>query len=112
MVTGCNQLAAVTGSFLGQSEQLVSIPFASLGDLLPNTRSQKSGISLFSPAFPQFFHSSRTMTSNRVTMASIAATLGLMAWACIGLQSQTAELLTACRQGPEPVACELRLLGR
>ena len=54
----------------------------------------------------------RTMTTNRVTLASIAATLGLMAWAFIGLQSQTAELLTACRQGPEPAACELRLLGR
>ena len=52
------------------------------------------------------------MTSNRVTLASIGATLGLMAWACVGLQSQTSELLTACRQGPEPVACELRLLGR
>lgn len=52
------------------------------------------------------------MTSNRVTWLSIAATLGLMVWACIGLQSQTAELLTACRQGPEPAACELRLLGR
>ena len=54
----------------------------------------------------------RTMNPNRVTLASIAATLGLMAWAFAGLQSQTAELLTACRQGPEPAACELRLLGR
>jgi hypothetical protein len=54
----------------------------------------------------------RTMTPNRVTLASIGATLGLMVWACIGLQSQTAELLAACRQGPEPAACELRLLGR
>ena len=52
------------------------------------------------------------MNLERVTMASIAATLGLMVWAAIGLQSQTAQLLTACRQGPEPVACELRLLGR
>ena len=52
------------------------------------------------------------MTTNRVTLASIGATLGLMAWAAIGLQSQTAELLTACRQGSEPAACELRLLGR
>ena len=56
---------------------------------------------------------SRTMAPlPRVTLASIGATLGLMAWAAIGLQSQTAELLTACRQGPEPAACELRLLGR
>jgi hypothetical protein len=55
---------------------------------------------------------SRTMTPNRVTLASIAATLALLAWACAGLQSQTAELLTACRQGSEPAACELRLLGR
>ena len=52
------------------------------------------------------------MNPNRVTLASIAATLGLVAWAAIGLQSQTAELLTACRQGAEPAACELRLLGR
>ena len=52
------------------------------------------------------------MNPNRVTLASIGATLGLMAWAAFGLQSQTAELLTACRQGPEPAACELRLLGR
>ena len=52
------------------------------------------------------------MNPNRVTWLSIGATLGLVAWAAIGLQSQTAELLTACRQGPEPAACELRLLGR
>ena len=52
------------------------------------------------------------MNTSRVTLASIAATLGLMAWAFAGLQSQTSELLTACRQGPEPAACELRLLGR
>ena len=52
------------------------------------------------------------MTSTRVTWLSIAATLGLMVWAAIGLQSQTSELLTACRQGSEPAACELRLLGR
>ena len=54
----------------------------------------------------------RTMATNRVTLTSIGATLGLMVWAAIGLQSQTSELLTACRQGPEPAACELRLLGR
>ena len=54
----------------------------------------------------------RTMNPQRVTLASIGATLGLITWAAIGLQSQTAELLTACRQGPEPAACELRLLGR
>ena len=52
------------------------------------------------------------MTPNNVTLASITATVGLMVWAMIGLQSQTAELLTACRQGTEPAACELRLLGR
>ena len=52
------------------------------------------------------------MATNRVTLTSIAATLGLMAWAAIGLQSQTAELLAACKQGTEPAACELRLLGR
>jgi hypothetical protein len=54
----------------------------------------------------------RTMTTNNVKLASIGATLGLIAWAAIGLQSQTSELLAACRQGPEPAACELRLLGR
>lgn len=112
MATGCNRLAEATGLFFGQCEQLVLTSFASLGDFLPNTRSPKSGISLFSPGFPQFFHRHRTMATNRVTLVSIAATLGLMAWAAIGLQSQTAELLTACRQGPEPAACELRLLGR
>ena len=52
------------------------------------------------------------MNLQRVTLASIAATLGLMAWAFAGLQSQTSELLTACRQGSEPAACELRLVGR
>ena len=52
------------------------------------------------------------MNPNRVTWISISATVGLIAWAAIGLQSQTAELLTACRQWPEPAACELRLLGR
>jgi len=52
------------------------------------------------------------MAPNRTTWLSVGATLGLMVWAFAGLQSQTAELLTACRQGPEPAACELRLLGR
>ena len=52
------------------------------------------------------------MTSSRVTWLSIGATLGLVTWAMIGLQSQTSKLLTACRQGAEPAACELRLLGR
>ena len=52
------------------------------------------------------------MNLQRVTLASIAATVGLIAWAAIGLQSQTAELLAACKQGSEPAACELRLLGR
>jgi hypothetical protein len=52
------------------------------------------------------------MTPNRTTLTSIAATLALLAWAAIGLQSQTSELLAACMQGSEPAACELRLLGR
>ena len=112
MVTGCNRLVVVTGLFLGQSEQLVSIPFASLGHLRHNPRPSKSGLT-----FPLLSHqpnliSSEAMNPNRVTWLSIGATLGLMAWAAIGLQSQTSELLTACRQGPEPAACELRLLGR
>jgi len=112
MVTGCNRLVAVIGLFLGQSEQLVSIPFASLGDFRTYTPLHRWGL-----CFPFLSHqrnliSPEAMNPNRVTWLSIGATLGLMAWAAIGLQSQTAELLTACRQGPEPAACELRLLGR
>ena len=52
------------------------------------------------------------MNTNRVTWASIAATIGLISWAALGLHSQTADLLAACKHGPEPAACELRLLGR
>jgi hypothetical protein len=52
------------------------------------------------------------MNSQRVTLASIAATLGLMAWAMIGLYTQTRHMLLECKLGPEPAACELRLLGR
>jgi hypothetical protein len=70
------------------------------------------GIVPFHPVKSMKLDPNRTMAPNRVTLASIAATLGLMVWAAIGLQSQTSELLTACRQGPEPAACELRLLGR
>ena len=70
------------------------------------------GIVLSSPVKSAKLINPEAMTSSRVTLASIAATLGLMVWAFVGLQSQTAELLTACRQGPEPAACELRLLGR
>ena len=112
MVTGCNLLAVVTGLFFGQSEQLVSPSFASPGDFRSYRSPSHQRAAFFSPGFPQFFHKHRTMASSRVTLASIGATLGLMAWAMIGLQSQTSELLTACRQGPEPAACELRLLGR
>jgi hypothetical protein len=48
------------------------------------------------------------MNPNRITWLSIGATLGLVAWAAVGLQSQTAELLTACRQGLSlpPVSCD------
>ena len=112
MATGYNQPVVVTGLFFGQSEQLVSPSFASLGDFLPNTRSRKSGISLFSLAFPQFFHSPRTMTSNRVTWLSIGATVTLSLWAGWMLASETRYLVTQCKLGPEPAACELRLLGR
>ena len=112
MATGCNLPAVVTGLFFGQYEQLVLAPFASLGHLQHNPRPSKSGLTFPSPVKSMKLDTNRTMATNRVTLASIAATLGLMAWAAIGLQSQTAELLTACRQGPEPAACELRLLGR
>jgi hypothetical protein len=70
------------------------------------------GIVPFFPVDPIQTTPNRTMAPNRITLTSIAATLALLAWAVIGLQSQTSELLTACRQGPEPAACELRLLGR
>lgn len=50
--------------------------------------------------------------TDRATIASIAATIGLGLWLGLGLSSQTAELLAKCKQGPDPAACELRLLGR
>ena len=70
------------------------------------------GINLSSPVKSAKLINPEAMNPNRVTLASIAATLGLLAWAMIGLQSQTSELLAACKQGSEPAACELRLLGR
>ena len=112
MATGCNRLVAVIGLFLGQSEQLVSIPFASLAHFITRNRPALLRTGLSVPVNWTQTTPHRTMTPNRVTWLSIGATLGLIAWAAIGLQSQTAELLTACRQGPEPAACELRLLGR
>ena len=50
--------------------------------------------------------------TNRATMASIAATVGLGLWVGCMFAAQTKELLTLCKQGREPAACELRLLGR
>jgi tRNA A37 threonylcarbamoyltransferase TsaD len=77
----------------------------------------------FSTVFPQprskdhssviIHHSSFIMNNTeRATIASIAATIGLGLWLALALSSQTAELLARCKQGPEPAACELRLLGR
>lgn len=55
----------------------------------------------------------RTMNNtDRATIASIAATIGLGLWLALGLSSQTSELLARCKKGPDPAACELRLLGR
>ena len=95
----------------GESD-LKADPFASLGDIPHLYPTLSVGIVPFSPVKSTKLDPNRTMTPNRVTWLSISATVGLIAWAAIGLQSQTAELLTACRQGPEPAACELRLLGR
>jgi len=50
--------------------------------------------------------------TNRATLASITATIGLGLWLGLGLSAQTRELLARCKQGPEPASCELRLLGR
>lgn len=50
--------------------------------------------------------------TNPATLASIAATIGLGLWLALGLSSQTAELMARCKHGPDPAACELRLLGR
>ena len=56
---------------------------------------------------------SRTMApSPRVTLASIGATITLSLWAGWMLAAETRDHLTRCKQGPEPAACELRLLGR
>ena len=52
------------------------------------------------------------MTSNRVTWLSIGATVTLSLWAGWMLASETRDLMTRCKLGPEPAACELRLLGR
>jgi len=54
----------------------------------------------------------RTMTTNNATLASIGATLTLSLWAGWMLASETRDLMTRCKLGPEPAACELRLLGR
>ena len=54
----------------------------------------------------------RTMASNRVTWLSIGATITLSLWAGWMLAAETRDHLTRCKLGPEPPACELRLLGR
>ena len=112
MATGCNLQAVVIGLFFGQSEQLVSIPLASPAHFLFRNRPALLRTGLSVPVNWTRTTPNRTMDTARVTWLSIAATLGLMAWAFVGLQSQTSELLKACRQGPYPAACELRLLGR
>ena len=50
--------------------------------------------------------------TNRATLLSLAATIGLGLWLGLALSAQTRELLAKCKHGPEPAACELRLLGR
>lgn len=52
------------------------------------------------------------MTPNRTTLASIGATVTLSLWAGWMLATETRDMLTRCKLGPEPAACELRLLGR
>jgi len=52
------------------------------------------------------------MTTNNVTLASIGATVTLSLWAGWMLASETRDMLNRCKLGPEPAACELRLLGR
>jgi hypothetical protein len=52
------------------------------------------------------------MNTSRVTLTSIAATVTLSLWAGWMLASETRDHLTRCKLGPEPAACELRLLGR
>ena len=112
MVTGCKLPAVVTGLFFGQSEQLALIPFASLGHLRHNTRSHWSGLTLSSPVKSMKLDPNRTMASNRVTWLSIGATITLSLWAGWMLAAETRDHLTRCKLGPEPPACELRLLGR
>jgi hypothetical protein len=53
-----------------------------------------------------------TTTPNRVTWASVAATVCLVFWASLGLQDQTNDLLARCSIGPDPASCQLRLMGR
>ena len=52
------------------------------------------------------------MAPNRTTYLSIGATITLSLWAGWMLAAETRDLLTRCKLGPEPAACELRLLGR
>jgi len=52
------------------------------------------------------------INTDRATLLSIGATIGLGLWLALALSSQTGELLARCKQGPDPAACELRLLGR
>jgi hypothetical protein len=50
--------------------------------------------------------------TDRVTIASIGATIGLGLWLSLALSAQTRDLMARCKQGPDPAACELRLMGR
>ena len=52
------------------------------------------------------------MNTERATLASIGATITLGLWAGWMLASETRDLLTRCKLGPEPAACEVRLMGR
>ena len=95
-----------------ESDGLVSIPFASLGDFPHNTRPHKSGLNFPSPVKSMKLDPNRTMASSRATLASIGATITLSLWAGWMLASQTRDLMARCKLGSEPAACELRLLGR
>jgi hypothetical protein len=86
--------------------------FASPSDFRSYRSPSNHRAAFFSPAFPQFFHRHRTMTSSRVSWLSIGATITLSLWAGWMLAAETRDHLTRCKLGPEPAACELRLLGR
>ena len=55
----------------------------------------------------------RTMhNKDRAIVALAIVAANVVAYIAVALSAQTRELLARCKQGPEPAACELRLLGR